>query len=113
MANAIRFYETGGPDVLRYEEVAVGEPGPGQVRLRHAAVGLNYADTYFRNGTYPIPMPNGLGVEAAGVVEAVGEGVSNVAVGDRVTYTGFINTLGAYRHDNAGPDVCLPDAPHP
>ena len=72
MANAIRFYETGGPDVLRYEEVAVGEPGPGQVRLRHAAVGLNYADTYFRNGTYPIPMPNGLGVEGAGVVEAVG-----------------------------------------
>ncbi len=96
MANAIRFYETGGPEVLRYEEVSVGEPGPGQVRLRHAAVGLNYADTYFRNGTYPIPMPNGLGVEAAGVVEALGEGVTNVAVGDRVTYTGFINTLGAY-----------------
>ena len=85
MANAIRFYETGGPDVLRYEEVAVGEPGPGQVRLRHAAVGLNYADTYFRNGTYPIPMPNGLGVEAARVVGALGEGVTNAAVGDRGT----------------------------
>ena len=113
MANAIRFYETGGPDVLRYEEVAVGEPGPGQVRLRHAAVGLNYADTYFRNGTYPIPMPNGLGVEAAGVVEAVGEGVSNVAVGDRVTYTGFINTLGAYstmRLIPAAPLIRLPDS---
>lgn len=112
MANAIRFYETGGPDVLRYEEVAVGEPGPGQVRLRHAAVGLNYADTYFRNGTYPIPMPNGLGVEAAGVVEAVGEGVSNVAVGDRVTYTGFINTLGAYSTERlipAAPLIRLPD----
>lgn len=113
MANAIRFYETGGPDVLHYEEVAVGEPGPGQVRLRHAAVGLNYADTYFRNGTYPIPMPNGLGVEAAGVVEAVGEGVSNVAVGDRVTYTGFINTLGAYSTERlipAAPLIRLPDS---
>ena len=113
MANAIRFYETGGPDVLRYEEVAVGEPGPGQVRRRHAAVGLNYADTYFRNGTYPIPMPNGLGVEAAGVVEAVGEGVSNVAVGDRVTYTGFINTLGAYSTERlipAAPLIRLPDS---
>ena len=113
MANAIRFYETGGPEVLRYEEVSVGEPGPGQVRLRHAAVGLNYADTYFRNGTYPIPMPNGLGVEAAGVVEAVGEGVSNVAVGDRVTYTGFINTLGAYSTERlipAAPLIRLPDS---
>ena len=112
MANAIRFYETGGPEVLRYEEVSVGEPGPGQVRLRHAAVGLNYADTYFRNGTYPIPMPNGLGVEAAGVVEALGEGVTNVAVGDRVTYTGFINTLGAYATQRlipAAPLIKLPD----
>lgn len=112
MANAIRFYETGGPQVLRYEEVAVGEPGPGQVRLRHAAVGLNYADTYFRNGTYPIPMPNGIGVEAAGVVDAVGEGVTNVAVGDRVTYTGFINTLGAYATERlipAAPLIKLPD----
>ena len=112
MANAIRFYETGGPEVLRYEEVSVGEPGPGQVRLRHAAVGLNYADTYFRNGTYPIPLPNGLGVEAAGVVEAVGEGVTSVAVGDRVTYTGFINTLGAYSTERlipAAPLIKLPD----
>ncbi|MGE6263489.1 quinone oxidoreductase family protein [Aeromonas media] len=113
MANAIRFYETGGPEVLRYAEVSVGEPGPGQVRLRHAAVGLNYADTYFRNGTYPIPMPNGLGVEAAGVVEALGEGVTNVAVGDRVTYTGFINTLGAYATQRlipAAPLIKLPDS---
>lgn len=113
MANAIRFYDTGGPEVLRYEQVAVGEPGPGQVRLRHAAVGLNYADTYFRNGTYPIPMPNGLGVEAAGVVEAVGEGVTNVDVGDRVTYTGFINTLGAYSTERlipAAPLIRLPDS---
>lgn len=74
MAKVVRFYETGGPEVLRYEDAEVGEPGPGQVRLRQVAVGLNYADTYFRNGTYPIPMPNGMGVEAAGVVAAVGEG---------------------------------------
>ena len=85
MAKAVRFYETGGPEVLRYEDVEVGEPGPGQVRLRHVAVGLNYADTYFRNGTYPIPMPNGMGVEGAGVVDAIGPDVTNVAVGDRVT----------------------------
>lgn len=93
---AIRFYESGSPEVMRYEDVEVGEPSAGQVRLRHVAVGLNYADTYFRNGTYPIPLPNGMGVEASGVVEAVSEGVTNVQVGDKVTYTGFLNTLGAY-----------------
>lgn len=112
MAKAVRFYETGGPEVLRYEDVEVGEPGPGEVRLRHVAVGLNYADTYFRNGTYPIPLPAGMGVEAAGVVEAVGEGVSNVAVGDRVTYTGFLNTLGAYSTERlipAAPLIKLPE----
>jgi NADPH:quinone reductase-like Zn-dependent oxidoreductase len=112
MAKAVRFYETGAPEVLRYEDVEVGEPGPGEVRLRHVAVGLNYADTYFRNGTYPIPLPNGMGVEAAGVVQAVGEGVSNVAVGDRVTYTGFLNTLGAYSTErliSAAPLIKLPD----
>ncbi len=88
MSKVVRFHQTGGPEVLRYEDAEVGEPGPGQVRLRQVAVGLNYADTYFRNGTYPIPLPNGIGVEAAGVVEAVGEGVTQVGVGDRVTYTG-------------------------
>lgn len=93
---AIRFYETGTPDVLQYEDIDVGEPVAGQVRLRHVAVGLNYADTYFRDGTYKIPLPNGMGVEASGVVEAVGEGVAHIQVGDRVTYTGFLNTLGAY-----------------
>lgn len=93
---AIRFYESGSPEVMCYEDVEVGEPSAGQVRLRHVAVGLNYADTYFRNGTYPIPLPNGMGVEASGVVEAVGEGVNDFQVGDRVTYTGFLNTLGAY-----------------
>lgn len=113
MAQVVRFYQTGGPEVLRFEEVEVGDPGPGEVRLRHVAVGLNYADTYFRNGTYPIPMPNGIGVEAAGVVEAIGEGVSNVVVGDRVTYTGFINTLGAYSTERlipAAPLIKLPES---
>ncbi|MCA8294582.1 quinone oxidoreductase [Burkholderia sp. AU30198] len=111
MAHAVRFHETGGPEVLRWEEVEVGDPGPGQVRLRHDAVGLNFADTYFRSGLYPVPLPAGLGVEAAGVVEAVGPGVTNVAVGDRVTYTGFLNTLGAYSTERlipAAPLVRLP-----
>jgi len=113
MAHAVRFHEAGGPEVLRYESVAVGEPGPGQVRLRHVAVGLNYADTYFRNGTYAIPLPAGIGVEAAGVVEAVGPDVDQVGVGDRVTYTGFINTLGAYSTERlvpAAPLIKLPEA---
>ena len=112
MARAIRFYETGGPQVLRCEDVNVGEPGPGEVRLRQVTVGLNYADTYFRNGTYPVPIPSGMGVEAAGVVEAIGTGVTNVAVGDRVTYTGFLNTLGAYATERlipAAPLIKLPD----
>ncbi|SDI13769.1 quinone oxidoreductase family protein [Pseudomonas panipatensis] len=113
MAKAVRFYEAGGPEVLRYEDVEVGDPGPGQARIRHVAVGLNYADTYFRNGTYPIPLPNGLGVEASGVVVAVGEGVDNVVPGDRVTYTGFINTLGAYSTERlipAAPLIKLPES---
>ena len=93
---AIRFYESGSPEVMCYDDVEVGEPSAGQVRLHHVAVGLNYADTYFRNGTYPIQLPNGMGVEASGVVEAVGGGVNDFQVGDRVTYTGFLNTLGAY-----------------
>lgn len=112
MATAIRMHRTGGPEVLELEQVEVGDPGPGQVRLRHAAVGLNYADTYFRNGTYPMPLPAGMGVEAAGVVEAIGPDVNNVAVGDRVTYTGFLNTLGAYSTERlipAAPLIQLPD----
>ncbi|MDS0858230.1 quinone oxidoreductase [Burkholderia pseudomultivorans] len=96
MAKVVKFYETGGPEVLRFEDVDVGDPGPGEVRVRHVAVGLNFADTYFRGGTYKVPLPSGLGNEASGVVEAVGAGVTHLAVGDRVTYTGFINTLGAY-----------------
>ncbi len=113
MALAVRFHRAGPPEVLQLEEVAVGQPGPGQARLRHTAVGLNFADTYFRSGLYPVPLPAGMGVEAAGTVEAVGEGVTNVAPGDRVTYTGFINTLGAYSTERlipAAPLIKLPAA---
>lgn len=113
MANAVRFHEVGGPEVLRYEEIEVGDPGPGQVRLRHVAIGLNYADIYFRSGMYPVPLPSGLGVEAAGYVTAVGPDVANVAPGDRVSYTGFLNTLGAYSTERlipAAPLIKLPDA---
>jgi NADPH2:quinone reductase len=81
--------------------------------MRHVAVGLNFADTYFRNGTYPVPLPAGMGVEAAGVIQAVGPGVTGFAPGDRVTYTGFINTLGAYSTERvvaAAPLIKLPDA---
>jgi NADPH:quinone reductase len=113
VAHAIRFHQAGGPEVLQWEEVAVGAPGPGQVRIRHDAVGLNFADTYFRSGLYPVPLPAGMGVEASGAVEAVGEGVTNVAAGDRVTYTGFINTLGAYSTERvmpAAPLIKLPES---
>jgi len=105
MANAVRFYEAGGPEVLRYEQVAVGEPGPGEVRVRHVAVGLNFADTYFRLGYYPVPIPNGMGVEASGVIEAVGPGVTEFAPGDRVTYTG--SPLGAYSTERVMPVTSL------
>ena len=113
MAKAVRFHSAGGPEVLQFEDVEVGKPGPGQARVRHVAVGLNFADTYFRTGLYPIPLPNGMGVEASGVVESVGEGVTNVSPGDRVTYTGFINTLGAYSTERiipAAPLIKLPAA---
>lgn len=87
MAKAVRFQKTGGPEVLQLEEVTVGLPGPGQVRVRHAAVGCNFADTYFRSGYYPVQPPCGIGVEAAGTIEAVGEGVTDFAPGDRVRIT--------------------------
>ncbi|MFJ9086106.1 quinone oxidoreductase family protein [Streptomyces sp. NPDC102384] len=111
MAYAVRFHETGGPDVLRWEQVAVGAPGPGEVRIRHQAVGLNFADTYFRTGLYPAPLPAGLGVEGAGVILAVGPGVTEFAAGDRVTYTG--SPLGAYSTERVMPTgslIKLPDA---
>ena len=109
---AVRFSRVGGPEVLELEDVQVGRPGPGEARVRHAAVGLNFADTYFRSGLYPVALPAGIGVEAAGIVEEVGEGVTHVKPGDRVTYTGFVNTLGAYSTERlipAAPLIRLPD----
>ena len=88
MAKAIRIHKTGGPEVLTFEDVAVGDPGPGQARVRHTAIGLNFIDTYNRSGLYPLPLPTGFGSEAAGVVEAVGPGVTWVKAGDRVGYAG-------------------------
>jgi NADPH2:quinone reductase len=84
MARAIRFHQTGGPDVLQLETVAVGEPGPGQARVRHSYVAVNFIDVYFRTGRYPLPLPTGLGSDAVGVVEAVGDGVTDIKAGDRV-----------------------------
>ena len=110
MAKAVRFYETGGPEVLKVEEVAIGSPGPGEVLVRHGAVGCNFADTYFRSGYYPVQPPCGIGVEGAGTVAAVGEGVTSVAVGDRVSYNG--GPLGAYATERvmpAAPLFKLPD----
>jgi NADPH2:quinone reductase len=88
MPRAIRFHQTGGPEVLRVDDVTVGDPGPGEARVRHRAVGVNFIDTYHRTGLYPLPLPSGVGTEGAGVVEAVGPGVSSVREGDRVAYTG-------------------------
>lgn len=95
MAGMVRVHEAGGPDVLRYEEVEIGEPGPGQVRLRQTAIGLNFIDVYYRTALYPVPgLPFTPGLEGAGAVEAVGAGVTEVAVGDRVAYAA--PPLGAY-----------------
>ncbi len=87
-SNAIRIYEFGGPDVLRWEEVDVPDPGEGEAQIRHTAIGLNFIDTYHRTGLYPVGLPTGLGSEASGIVQAVGPGVTDVAVGDRVVYAG-------------------------
>jgi NADPH2:quinone reductase len=110
MVGMVRVHEVGGPEVLRYEQVEVGEPGPGQVRLRQTAVGLNFIDVYFRSGLYPAPsLPFTPGQEAAGVVEAVGDGVTQVKVGERVAYA---PPLGAYAESRLIPAdrlVSLPD----
>jgi NADPH2:quinone reductase len=107
MAQAIRLHETGGPEVLRLETVEVGEPGPGQARVRHALVAVNFIDIYFRTGRYPMPLPNGLGSDAVGVVEAVGEGVTDIRVGQRVGY--LLGPQGAYSDVRLMPaDVLIP-----
>ena len=94
MTHAIRIHSTGGPEVLHWEEVAVGDPAAGEVRVRHHAVGVNFIDIYHRGGLYPLPLPSGIGMEGAGVVEAVGPGVADLAVGDRIAYAG--GAIGAY-----------------
>jgi NADPH2:quinone reductase len=94
MTYAIRIHKTGGPEVLSWEPVELPAPGAGEVTIRHAAVGLNFIDTYHRTGLYPLPLPSGIGLEGAGVVEAIGAGVTEVQVGDRVAYAG--GPIGAY-----------------
>ena len=107
MSKAIRFYEIGGPEVLKLETVEVGEPGPGQARVRHSYVAVNFIDIYFRTGQYPLQLPNGIGSDAVGVVEAVGPGVTDVRVGDRVGY--LIGPQGAYADVRIMPaDVLIP-----
>jgi NADPH2:quinone reductase len=94
MERTARIERTGGPEVIEWHDVALAPPGPGEVRMRNTAVGLNFIDAYHRSGLYPVPLPSGLGGEAAGMVEAVGEGVTDFAVGDRVATFG--PGLGAY-----------------
>jgi NADPH2:quinone reductase len=89
MAKAIRFHKQGGPEVLQVDDVPVGDPGPGQVRIRHTAIGVNFVDIYQRSGLYPMQLPAIAGNEGAGVVEALGKGVKDLKVGDRVAYTGL------------------------
>ena len=107
MPHAVRFYETGGPEVLKYEQVEVGDPGPGQVRVRHSYVAVNFIDIYFRIGRYPSQLPNGMGSDAVGVVEAVGPGVTEVREGQRVGY--LLGPLGAYSDVRVMPaEVLIP-----
>lgn len=111
MPYAIRLHRTGGPEVLQWEEVQVGDPGPAEARVRHHAVGLNFIDVYYRTGLYPAPLPAGIGLEGAGVVEAVGASVRDLKPGDRVAYAG--GPLGAYAQVRLIPAdrlVKLPDA---
>ena len=111
MSKAIHFNKPGGPDELHLVDVSVGDPGPGEIRIRHKAVGLNFIDVYHRTGLYPLPMPHGLGMEASGVVEAVGEGVTHLKAGDRAAYASA--PPGSYCEARVMPakNVCkLPDA---
>ena len=109
MTHAIRFHKTGGPEVLQWEDVSVPQPGPGEALIRHKAVGLNYIDTYHRTGLYPVPLPSGIGLEAAGVVEAVGTGVTEFKPGDRVAYCN--GPLGAYAEVKVHPAERLVKVP--
>ncbi|PJI39422.1 quinone oxidoreductase [Ferrovibrio sp.] len=111
MVHAIRIHEAGGPDKMKWEEVEVGAPGPGQIRLKNSAAGLNYIDTYHRTGLYKLPLPLVLGMEGAGTVTAVGDGVNDIKVGDRVAYASA--PLGSYSEERlmqADRVVVLPQA---
>ncbi len=109
--HAIRFHRVGGPEVLVWDEITIGSPGPGNIVVRHSAIGLNYIDTYHRSGLYPLPqLPSGLGLEAAGVVEQVGDGVTDLKVGDRVVYgTGPIGAYAEARTMPADKAIKIPD----
>src|SRR5580698_8076988 len=98
MIKAIRIEKTGGPEVLEYKDYDLPPPGKGQARVKHTAIGVNFIDIYHRSGLYPLPLPTGLGSEAAGVVEALGEGVASLKVGDRVGYCS--GGIGAYAEAN-------------
>ena len=112
MVHAVRMHKPGGPEVLRFEEIEVGEPGPGQVRLRQTAIGLNFIDVYQRTGLYPIAnLPAAIGLEAAGVVEKIGPGVEGLKIGDRVAYgTGPLGAYAEARLIDAAKVVKLPSA---
>ena len=110
MTKAVRFHKTGGPEVLVYEDVTVGDPGPDEARVKNNAIGLNFIDTYHRGGLYPLPLPSGVGLEAAGVIEAVGANVKGLQAGDRVAYAG--GPPGAYSESRVIPAhrlVKIPD----
>ena len=110
MTKAIRIHQTGGADVLTWQDVDVGDPGPGEARVRHTAIGLNYIDTYHRTGLYPVPLPTTLGTEAAGVVDAVGDGITHVAPGDRVVAVGVLGAYAEARLIAAEKLIVIPDA---
>jgi NADPH2:quinone reductase len=109
MPKAVRYHKQGGPEVLQVDDVAVGDPGAGQARVRHAAIGVNFVDTYQRSGLYPMQLPSVAGNEGAGVVEAVGPNVTSVKAGDRVTYTGLPGSYCEVRLVPADRLVKLPD----
>ena len=110
MTGVVRVHKVGGPEVLRFEDIEVGPPGPGQARIRQTAVGLNYIDVYFRSGLYPAPsLPFIAGQEGAGVVEAVGDGVSEIRVGQRVAYAGLLGAYAERRLIPADRLVVVPD----
>ncbi|WP_431102620.1 quinone oxidoreductase family protein [Roseateles noduli] len=106
---AVRISQPGGPEVLTIESVEVGDPGPGEIRIRHAACGLNYIDIYHRSGVYPLPVPTGIGMEGAGIVEAVGEGVTHLKPGDRAAYAS--QPIGAYATARVMPAKCVMKLP--